>query len=315
MNEVGAKFGGPIIKNKLFMFYNYGQYRFQHGPANQLQTIPTTAMLERRLLGVFYRPPATTSTIPARQTVRGCLGSTASPCHPHPVRFYRWRCNRPGQSTSFPTTRISAAAKYINKYMAPYEASALQTPILQQHRRRLSIRPVELVPGRPHRLRHEPEEPGQPRSSNSAARPAPDPTLPAQLNALGPPFNTSQAYTPKTTVDIVKDTYTINSHMVNLFVGCLCPLQEPFGHAGRSSAVRCQQDGAFEHARRPGQLLPRHRLQRRRRQPRERSRLRREPEGQQLLQRSLTISSGSSASTTSPSAARSSRTSSTTSRT
>ena len=45
MNEVGAKFGGPIIKNKLFMFYNYGQYRFQHGPANKLQTIPTTAML------------------------------------------------------------------------------------------------------------------------------------------------------------------------------------------------------------------------------------------------------------------------------
>ena len=37
MNEVGAKFGGPIIKNKLFVFYNYGQYRFQHGPANRPQ--------------------------------------------------------------------------------------------------------------------------------------------------------------------------------------------------------------------------------------------------------------------------------------
>ena len=34
-------------------------------------------------------------------------------------------------------------------------------------------------------------------------------------NQLGPPFNTNQAYTPKTTVDIVKDTYTINAHMVN----------------------------------------------------------------------------------------------------
>ena len=35
-------------------------------------------------------------------------------------------------------------------------------------------------------------------------------------NQLGPPFNTSQSYTPKTNIDIVKDTYTINSHMVNM---------------------------------------------------------------------------------------------------
>ncbi len=45
MNEVGIEFGGPIIKNKLFMFYNYGQYRNQNGPVGKLQTIPTMAML------------------------------------------------------------------------------------------------------------------------------------------------------------------------------------------------------------------------------------------------------------------------------
>ena len=35
MNEVGLRFGGPIIKNKLFLFYNYGQYRYQNGPARR----------------------------------------------------------------------------------------------------------------------------------------------------------------------------------------------------------------------------------------------------------------------------------------
>ncbi len=41
------------------------------------------------------------------------------------------------------------------------------------------------------------------------------PNASGAANQLGPPFNTSQSYTPKTNVDIVKDTYTINSHMVN----------------------------------------------------------------------------------------------------
>ena len=93
MNEVGAKFGGPIIKNKLFMFFNYGQYRFQHGPANKLQTIPTTAMLN----GDYST--RSSAPAPAVQHLRSRLAdapalpcrSSASPLHPHPVRFYRRR--------------------------------------------------------------------------------------------------------------------------------------------------------------------------------------------------------------------------------
>ena len=31
MNEFGIVLSGPIIKNKLFLFGNYGQYRYQQG--------------------------------------------------------------------------------------------------------------------------------------------------------------------------------------------------------------------------------------------------------------------------------------------
>ena len=44
-NEVGLAIGGPIIQNKLFLFYNYGQYREAAGPNIQSQTAPTCAMM------------------------------------------------------------------------------------------------------------------------------------------------------------------------------------------------------------------------------------------------------------------------------
>ena len=44
-NEYGIDLSGPIIKNKLFLFYNYGQYRAQFGAKYQALTIPTAAML------------------------------------------------------------------------------------------------------------------------------------------------------------------------------------------------------------------------------------------------------------------------------
>ena len=44
-NEYGIVLSGPIIKNKLFLFYNYGQYRQAQGPNIQAQTAPTCAMM------------------------------------------------------------------------------------------------------------------------------------------------------------------------------------------------------------------------------------------------------------------------------
>jgi len=213
MNEVGAKFGGPLIHNKLFMFFNYGQYRFQHGPANQLQTIPTTAMLNGDF-SAFSTSTGYSIYDPGSQTA-GCLGSTASPCSR--TQFVSTGGTEPaGTKNVIPANRISGAATYINKYMAPYEAATLQTQYSNN-----------IVAGYPYglsnwyqggRLDYDMSQKNQLSIIVYFGRQASTgPNASGAKNALGPPFNTSQAYTPKTTVDIVKDTWTINSRMVNLF--------------------------------------------------------------------------------------------------
>ena len=50
-NEFGIVLSGPILKNKLFLFGNYGQYREQHGATFTAFSMPTSAMLG---LGTTY---------------------------------------------------------------------------------------------------------------------------------------------------------------------------------------------------------------------------------------------------------------------
>ncbi len=213
MNEVGAKFGGPIIRNKLFMFFNYGQYRFQHGPANKLQTIPTTAMLNGDF-SAFATSTGYGIWDPGTQT-SSCLGTSASPCTR--TQFASTGGVEPaGTLNVIPAARLSAASTYINKYMTPYEAATLQTQYANN-----------VVAGYPYglanwyqggRIDYDMSQKNQLSLIVEFGRQASTgPNSSGAANALGPPFNTAQAYTPKTTVDIVKDTFTINSHMVNLF--------------------------------------------------------------------------------------------------
>ncbi len=213
MNEVGAKFGGPIIKNKLFMFYNYGQYRFQHGPADKLQTIPTTAMLNGDF-SAFSTSSGYSIYDPGSQTA-GCLGSTASPCSR--TQFVSTGGTQPaGTKNVIPANRISAAASYINNFMAPYESAALQNQYSNNIVAGYNYGLANWYQGG--RIDYDMSQKNQVSIVIEFGRQASTgPNASGAANALGPPFNTSQAYTPKTTVDIVKDTWTINSHMVNLF--------------------------------------------------------------------------------------------------
>lgn len=62
-NEFGATLSGPIIKNKLFLFANYDEYKFSHGPLSVLQSLPTAAEVtgDFRDQGVnIYDPRSTT---------------------------------------------------------------------------------------------------------------------------------------------------------------------------------------------------------------------------------------------------------------
>jgi len=212
MNEFGIVLSGPIIKNKLFMFYNYGQYRNQNGPLPKVQTVPTLAMLGYSTSGAALGyadfsgyGTATGVTIydPATQTVNNCSGAA---------------CKRTAfANNQIPGSRVSAAAAYINKYMLPYEATANQ-----------SLYGNNIVAGynnglanwyQSGRLDYDANDKHQISLIIAFGRQASTgpnaPPSASTVNELGPPFNTVQAYTPKTNVDILKDTWTINAHLVN----------------------------------------------------------------------------------------------------
>lgn len=211
MNEVGTAFGGPIIKDKLFMFYNYGQYRYAAGPAPHLQTVPTLAMMGYSSNGspLGYADfsgyaAATGYSIydPATQTVYNCSGSN---------------CQRGAfPNNQIPGNRISAAAAYINKYMLPYEATANQSLYTNNIAAGYSSGLSNWYQGG--RLDYDMSQNDQISLIVAFGRQASTgPNASGAANALGPPFNTAQSYAPKTNIDILKDTWTINPHVVNQF--------------------------------------------------------------------------------------------------
>ena len=222
MNEYGIDLGGPILKNKLFLFFNYGGYRYSAGPKPQAQTIPTAAMMgydagSGASLGYADFSGYSTATgyniyDPASQVVN-CQGTAASPCMRS--QFTAAGYGTPGNN-QIPGARISQAAAYINKLMLPYEAQTVQNSYSNN-----------VVVGYPSglsnwytsgRVDYDISPSNQLSAIIAFGRQASTgPNAGGAKNSLGPPFNTSQSYAPKTTVDILKDTWTINPHTVNQF--------------------------------------------------------------------------------------------------
>ncbi|MGA7339129.1 MAG: TonB-dependent receptor [Terracidiphilus sp.] len=216
MNEVGLEIGGPIIKNKLFLFYNYGQYRNQNGPSPQIQTIPTYAMMgysstgQPQAFADFSGYAAATGYHiydPANPGSNDCAGTAASPCSRNQFSYN-------GVADQIPMNRISAAAAYINKYMLPYELLASQSTyannIVVGYNNGLSN---WYTSGR---IDYAMSDRNQISAIIAFGRQASTgPNSSGASNALGPPFNNKQSYAPQTTVDIVKDTFTISPHIVN----------------------------------------------------------------------------------------------------
>src|SRR6185312_2711546 len=126
-NEFGIDLSGPILKNKLFLFYNYGQWRAQFGATYQALTIPTAAMLGYTQSGTplgyadFSGYSAATGYNiydPATQTP-GCSTCTRT-------QFMGLK-NGVATPNVIPGSRISQASNYFNKFLLPYEQLANQS--------------------------------------------------------------------------------------------------------------------------------------------------------------------------------------------
>ena len=221
MNENGLTLGGPILKNKLFLFFNYGDYRYSQGPKPQIQTLPTYGMMgytgANNALGTY----ADFHAFQTASTTAGGGGGGAN-YHIYDPSTQTYNCNGSSilcQRTQFTNdqiqmTQVSAAAKFFNSYMLPYEALVNQS--------QFSNNAVVGYAGglsnwyQASRLDYNISSKHQLSVIAAFGRQASTgPNATGATNALGPPFNTSQSYAPQTTIGIIKETYTINSHMVN----------------------------------------------------------------------------------------------------
>jgi hypothetical protein len=260
-NEFGIVVSGPILKNKLFLFGNYGQYREQHGATYSALTIPTAAMLGLTQSGTplgyadftgYAQANGKASTClstasegtkgiantagncydiydPSTETV-GCVGTAASPCTRTP---FHGMLNGIDQNDVIPGSRISQAAQYINKYWIPYEQLANQTTYANN-----------LNYGTPTGLanwystgRIDYNQSSRNQAAVIVAFGRQASTGQNSTSGLGPPFNTSQSYHPVTTIDILKDTFTFSPHVVNQFA---------FGY-GRYVSVSVTPDDAAQY--------------------------------------------------------------------
>ncbi len=197
-NEFGIVLSGPILKNRLFLFGNYGQYRYQKGALLSSMTIPTTAMLNgdfsgyAAATGIHIYDPA--SQTPLVNGV-GCTSCT--------------RTQFPGDV--IPANRISAASAYYAKLLQPYEALTNQNAYTNNLAYGTAIGLANWYSTGS--IDYTQSSRNQLRFLIAFGRQAA-----TGLNSgsgLKPPFNTSQIYNPVTTVDVIKDTFTINSHLVN----------------------------------------------------------------------------------------------------
>ncbi|MGA9020979.1 MAG: hypothetical protein WB408_04530, partial [Terracidiphilus sp.] len=224
-NEYGIVLSGPIIKNKLFLSYNYGQYRDAAGPAPATQTAPTAAMMGYSATGTplgyadysgyVAANPSYMIYDPATQNMPagGCTGTGANACTR--TQFTAAGYGTPANN-QIPSTRFSQAAAYFNKFMLPYETDGEINQSLYTN---------NVTPGYPSglsnwyqagRLDYNMSSANQVSIIVAFGRQASTgPNSSGSANGFGPPFNDKQAYTPKTNVDIVKDTWTINPHLVN----------------------------------------------------------------------------------------------------
>jgi hypothetical protein len=266
-NEYGIVLEGPILKNKLFLFYNYGQYREAAGPTIQAQTAPTCGMMGYSVgtdgncatpLGYAdYSGYAgdTNPLLPAGATGAGgsqhiydpntqlynCAGTAASPCA---RTQFSAIVNGVPRYDAIPASRFSQVANYYNQFMIQssiekiVNQNAYSSNLLDGYNSGLSN---WYQTGR---LDYNLSQKNQlslivafgRQASTGFASVQHTVPLPVTSNQMLPPFQTNQTYAPQTTVDMVKDVHTISANIVNQF---------SIGYARYKSASTTDNDAAI----------------------------------------------------------------------
>jgi hypothetical protein len=198
MNEYGIVLGGPIIKNKLFIFGNYDGYRYAKGVIPTLQAYPT--MAERQgdfsALGVDIYDPSTGSTATTRTQFMGCNGTT-----PNVICSTEFSQVAATMNALLPPESMYANQNPGNNFLAglPFGLSNFTaTGRVDYTMNSKNTMSIIIAAGR-----------------QAAIGPAAQTTSGRNNGPL--PFNYGQGYAPKTKTDIFEDTYAINPHMVNQF--------------------------------------------------------------------------------------------------
>jgi hypothetical protein len=207
MNEYGMTIGGPIWKNKIFVFGNYMGFRFSALTAPQTETIPTQAELcgdFSALPNPIYDPTTQTETGGSYSRTQFSGPSwTPSGCGTGPVT-----------ANVIPQQELSPQAKYLQQYWAGvdylnpsptnnYQGSynyglnnwsttdRLDVDLSQRHKLSLIL---------------------------AAGRQGLIGPAGSQTTQVGPlPYLYSKTYAPVTRVAIFQDTFQINQNMVNQF--------------------------------------------------------------------------------------------------
>ena len=264
-NEYGIVLEVPIIKNKLFLFYNYGQYREAAGPTVQAQTAPTCAMM-----GYAVGSDGNCSTplgyadfsgyALANGSTKTCnsstFGTTPGACYdifdPNTQVYNCTTCSRTIFSTvvngvtrydAIPASRISQVSNYYNQLMIN---SSVEKIVNQNNYS------SNLLDGyssglnnwyQTGRLDYNVSTNDQVslivafgrQSSTGFASVQHTVPLPVTSNQMLPPFQTNQTYAPQTTVNMVKDVHTFSANIVNQF---------SLGYARYKSASTTPNDAA-----------------------------------------------------------------------
>ena len=215
MNEYGLVLSGPIIKNKLFLFFNYGGYRYAAGEKPSAQTLPTCQMMG-------YSQTCGTGTVAdfsekvAAATSVGGGGGNYHIYDPGTQTLTGSNYVRTQfANDQIPLSRISQAAKFIDNLLVQDGLESITSQTQYSN---------NIVTGWPVGLSNWYTSGRVDYSMNSKNQISAIIAFGRQSSTgtnsggtMPPPFNTSQSYAPQTTVDILKDTYTINSHTVNQF--------------------------------------------------------------------------------------------------